>query len=309
MPNGIIIIDKPAGWTSMDVCAKLRGILHEKRVGHAGTLDPMATGVLPVFVGQATKAVSFAENGRKVYEAVLLLGRVTDTQDTSGETLEERAVTVTADDVAAALPRFLGEIEQIPPMYSAIKVNGQKLYDLARQGKEVARKPRRITIYGLALTEDMGGGRYALRVECSKGTYIRPLCHEIGEKQGCHGCMEQLIRTRVGQFDRNGAHTLDEIAAIVGEGRLSEILVPVDEMFAALRSFATADDHAKKLAENGNPLKPAQIREIGETASGGDFAEDEEFRLYLDDGTFVGIYQYRPSQNLTRPVKLFLERT
>ena len=170
MPNGIIIIDKPAGWTSMDVCAKLRGILHEKRVGHAGTLDPMATGVLPVFVGQATKAVSFAENGRKVYEAVLLLGRVTDTQDTSGETLEERAVTVTADDVAAALPRFLGEIEQIPPMYSAIKVNGQKLYDLARQGKEVARKPRRITIYGLALTEDMGGGRYALRVECSKGT-------------------------------------------------------------------------------------------------------------------------------------------
>ena len=148
-----------------------------------------------------------------------------------------------------------------------------------------------------------------MEVTCSKGTYIRTLCHDIGEKLGCHGCMEQLIRTRVGQFDRNGAHTLDEIAAIVGEGRLSEILVPVDEMFAALRSFATADDHAKKLAENGNPLKPAQIREIGETASGGDFAEDEEFRLYLDDGTFVGIYQYRPSQNLTRPVKLFLERT
>lgn len=148
-----------------------------------------------------------------------------------------------------------------------------------------------------------------MEVTCSKGTYIRTLCHDIGEKLGCHGCMERLIRTRVGQFDRNGAHTLDEIAAIVGEGRLSEILVPVDEMFAALRSFATADDHAKKLAENGNPLKPAQIREIGETASGGDFAEDEEFRLYLDDGTFVGIYQYRPSQNLTRPVKLFLERT
>ena len=148
-----------------------------------------------------------------------------------------------------------------------------------------------------------------MEVTCSKGTYIRTLCHDIGEKLGCHGCMEQLIRTRVGQFDRNGAHTLDEIAAIVGEGRLSEILVPVDEMFAALRSFATADDHAKKLAENGNPLKPAQIREIGETASGGDFAEDEEFRLYLDGGTFVGIYQYRPSQNLTRPVKLFLERT
>ena len=137
MPNGIVIIDKPQGWTSMDVCAKLRGILHEKRVGHAGTLDPMATGVLPVFVGQATKAVSFAEGGQKVYEAVLQLGLVTDTQDTTGETLEERAVTVTEDEVRAALGPFLGEIEQIPPMYSAIKVNGQELYDLARQGKAV----------------------------------------------------------------------------------------------------------------------------------------------------------------------------
>ena len=156
MPNGIVIIDKPQGWTSMDVCAKLRGILHEKRVGHAGTLDPMATGVLPVFVGQATKAVSFAEGGQKVYEAVLQLGLVTDTQDTTGETLEERAVTVTENDVRAALPRFLGEIEQIPPMYSAIKVNGQKLYDLARQGREVARKPRKITIFDLALTQNLG---------------------------------------------------------------------------------------------------------------------------------------------------------
>ena len=212
MPNGIIIIDKPAGWTSMDVCAKLRGILHEKRVGHAGTLDPMATGVLPVFVGQATKAVSFAENGRKVYEAVLLLGRVTDTQDTRGETLEERAVTVTADDVRAALPRFLGEIEQIPPMYSAIKVNGQKLYDLARQGKEVARKPRRITIYDLALTEDMGGGRYALRVECSKGTYIRTLCHDLGQALGCGGCMAALRRTEASGFGIGEAVTLEDAA-------------------------------------------------------------------------------------------------
>ena len=157
MPNGIVIIDKPQGWTSMDVCAKLRGILHEKRVGHAGTLDPMATGVLPVFVGQATKAVSFAEGGQKVYEAVLQLGLVTDTQDTTGETLEERAVAVTENDVRAALPRFLGEIEQIPPMYSAIKVNGQKLYDLARQGREVARKPRMIAIFDLALTRLYGG--------------------------------------------------------------------------------------------------------------------------------------------------------
>ena len=195
MPNGIVIIDKPQGWTSMDVCAKLRGILHEKRVGHAGTLDPMATGVLPVFVGQATKAVSFAEGGQKVYEAVLQLGLVTDTQDTTGETLEERAVTVTEDKVRAALGRFLGEIEQIPPMYSAIKVNGQKLYDLARQGREVARKPRKITIFDLALTQNLGNGQYALRIVCSKGTYIRTLCHDLGQALGCGGCMAALRRT------------------------------------------------------------------------------------------------------------------
>ena len=193
-------------------------------------------------------------------------------------------------------------------MYSALKVNGKKLYELAREGIEIERKARTVHFYEISILE-VKLPQVRMEITCSKGTYIRTLCHDIGEKLGCHGCMEQLIRTRVGQFDRNGAHTLEEIAAIVGEGRLSEILVPVDEMFAALRSFATADDHAKKLAENGKPLKPAQIREIGETASGGDFAEDAEFRPYLDDGTFVGIYPYRPSQNLTRPVKLFLERT
>ena len=309
MANGILVIDKSAGWPSQDVAAKLRGVFHERRVGHGGTLDPMATGVLPIFIGRATRAAEFLESAEKEYIAGLRLGTVTDTQDTSGTVLETHLVTVTRADVQAALQRFLGPIEQIPPMYSAIKINGQKLYDLARQGREVERKPRPVTIYELELLEQLSPADYRLRIRCSKGTYVRTLCHDIGEKLGCHGCMEQLIRMRVGQFDRNGAHTLDEIAAIVGEGRLSEILVPVDEMFAALRSFATADDHAKKLAENGNPLKPAQIREIGETASGGDFAEDEEFRLYLDDGTFVGIYQYRPSQNLTRPVKLFLERT
>ena len=212
MPNGIIIIDKPAGWTSMDVCAKLRGILREKRIGHAGTLDPMATGVLPVFVGQATKAVSFAEGGQKVYEAVLQLGLVTDTQDTTGETLEERAVTVTEDEVRAALPRFLGEIEQIPPMYSAIKVNGQKLYDLARQGREVARKPRKITIFDLALTQNFGNGQYALRVVCSKGTYIRTLCHDLGQALGCGGCMAALRRTEASGFCIGEAVTLEDAA-------------------------------------------------------------------------------------------------
>ena len=274
MPNGIIIIDKPAGWTSMDVCAKLRGILHEKRVGHAGTLDPMATGVLPVFVGQATKAVSFAENGRKVYEAVLQLGRVTDTQDTSGETLEERAVTVTADDVRAALPRFLGEIGQIPPMYSAIKVNGQKLYDLARQGKEVARKPRRITIYGLALTEELGNGQYALRVECSKGTYIRTLCHDLGQALGCGGCMAALRRTEASGFRIGEAVTLED-AAREGEA----LLRPLDSLFRTYPAFAIPNAALEKKCLCGNPLRVSLA--------------DGIYRVYGCDGTFLALSEAR----------------
>ena len=271
MPNGIIIIDKPAGWTSMDVCAKLRGILHEKRVGHAGTLDPMATGVLPVFVGQATKAVSFAENGRKVYEAVLQLGRVTDTQDTTGETLEERAVTVTADDMRAALPRFLGEIEQIPPMYSAIKVNGQKLYDLARQGKEVARKPRRITIYDLALTEELGNGQYALRVECSKGTYIRTLCHDLGQALGCGGCMAALRRTMAAGFRIKEAVTLER-----AQEEREALLLPLDEYFRAYPRFTVQNETQEKRAYNGNAF----------TARG---VADGEYRVYDRAGNFLSL--------------------
>ena len=274
MPNGIIIIDKPAGWTSMDICAKLRGILHEKRVGHAGTLDPMATGVLPVFVGQATKAVSFAENGRKVYEAVLLLGRVTDTQDTSGETLEERAVTVTADDVAAALPRFLGEIEQIPPMYSAIKINGQKLYDLARQGREVARKPRRITIYDLALTEDMGGGRYALRVECSKGTYIRTLCHDLGQTLGCGGCMAALRRTEASNFRIDEAVTLEDVQR---EGEA--LLRPTDSLFRQYPAYTIPSAEQERKCLCGNPLRVNLA--------------DGIYRVYGQKGDFLALSEAR----------------
>ena len=274
MPNGIIIIDKPAGWTSMDVCAKLRGILHEKRVGHAGTLDPMATGVLPVFVGQVTKAVSFAENGRKVYETVLQLGRVTDTQDTTGETLEERAVTVTADNMRAALPRFLGEIEQIPPMYSAIKVNGQKLYDLARQGKEVARKPRRITIYDLALTEELGNGQYALRVECSKGTYIRTLCHDLGQALGCGGCMAALRRTEASGFGIGEAVTLED-AAREGEA----LLRPLDSLFRVYPAFTIPNAALEKKCLCGNPLRVSLA--------------DGIYRVYGCDGTFLALSEAR----------------
>ena len=184
MANGIIIIDKPAGWTSMDVCGKLRGILKTKKVGHAGTLDPMATGVLPVFVGQATRAVSFAESGSKEYVAGLHLGCVTNTQDTSGQVLEQYPVSVTRQELEALLPRFTGELMQVPPMYSAIKINGQKLYELARQGKEVARPPRPVTIYELEVLGQDESGDWLLRILCSKGTYVRTLCHDIGQALG-----------------------------------------------------------------------------------------------------------------------------
>ena len=270
MPNGIIIIDKPQDWTSMDVCAKLRGVLHEKRVGHAGTLDPMATGVLPVFVGQATKAVSFAEGGKKVYEAVLQLGRVTDTQDTTGETLEEHPVAVTADEVRAALPRFLGEIEQIPPMYSAIKINGRKLYDLARQGKEVARKPRKITIYDLALTQELGNDRYALKVVCSKGTYIRTLCHNLGQALGCGGCMAALRRTEASGFRIGEAVTLEDVQR---EGEA--LLRPIDSLFRAYPAYTISSEEQERRCLCGNPLR-AKL-------------PDGLYRVYGRDGAFLSL--------------------
>ena len=275
MPNGIVIIDKPQGWTSMDVCAKLRGILHEKRVGHAGTLDPMATGVLPVFVGQATKAVSFAEGGQKVYEAVLQLGLVTDTQDTTGETLEERAVTVTEDEVRAALPRFLGEIEQIPPMYSAIKVNGQKLYDLARQGREVARKPRMITIFDLALTQNLGNGQYALRIVCSKGTYIRSavLSTTMGpgiKLNALKFCMAALRRTEASNFRIDEAVTLEDVQR---EGEA--LLRPTDSLFRQYPAYTIPSAEQERKCLCGNSLR-AKL-------------PDGLYRVYGRDGAFLAL--------------------
>ena len=227
MPSGILIIDKPAGWTSMDVCAKVRGIFHEKRVGHGGTLDPMATGVLPVFVGQATRGVEFAENGQKEYVAGLRLGQVTDTQDVTGTTLETRPVTADRAALEALLPRFLGEQDQIPPMYSAVKVGGQKLYDLARKGQVVERKPRRITTYELELLAQESATDYLLRCRCSKGTYIRTLCHDIGRQLGCGGTLYALRRTMAAGFRLDQAVTLEAVQA---QG--TALLLPTDSLFA-----------------------------------------------------------------------------
>ena len=249
MANGIVIIDKPADWTSMDVCAKIRGILREKRVGHGGTLDPMATGVLPVFVGQATRAVEFAENGKKEYVAGLRLGLVTNTQDTSGETLESHPVTVSPADVEQAMAAFLGDIQQIPPMYSAIKINGQKLYDLARKGKTVERRPRSITIYELELLEQVNETDYLIRCVCSKGTYIRTLCHDIGAKLGCGGTLYSLRRTMAAGFTLDQAVSIEDV-----QEKGESLLLPTDRFFDEYPALTLTDARQEKMCRCGNPL-------------------------------------------------------
>ena len=265
MANGIIIVDKPAGWTSQDVTAKLRGVFHTRRVGHGGTLDPMATGVLPVFVGRATRAASFCESAEKEYIAQLRLGLVTNTQDTSGEIVSESPVHVTKDDLLAILPRFSGRISQIPPMYSAVKIGGKKLYELARKGQEIERAPREITIHELELLGS-DGADYTLRVRCSKGTYIRTLCHDIGQMLGCGGCMAGLRRTLAGNFTLAQSMPLDEIVAHTDTDQL---LLPVDSLFSQHPPLIVTLAQAQKL-RNGAQVCDRQFadgtcRVYGET--------------------------------------------
>lgn len=269
MPNGILIIDKPAGWTSMDVCAKIRGILHEKQVGHGGTLDPMATGVLPVFVGRATRAVEFAENGRKEYLAGLRLGQTTDTQDVTGTVLETRPVTAGREDLEVALETFRGDISQVPPMYSAVKVNGKKLYELARKGREVERKPRSVTIYELELLEAESETDYRLRCLCSKGTYIRTLCHDIGRALGCGGCMSSLRRTMAAGFTLQDAVTLEDVRE-----RGEALLRPLDSLFIQHPALTVRSPGQEKRVRCGNPIT------LPGTADG-------TYRVYGREGDFL----------------------
>ena len=245
--NGIVIIDKPAGWTSQDVVSKLRGVLHTKRIGHGGTLDPMATGVLPVFVGRATRGVEFFEHAEKTYEAVLRLGLTTDTEDITGRVLTQNPVDISRDQLEAALEDFRGEIRQVPPMYSAIKINGQKLCDLARRGREVERKPRAVTIFELTAL-DFSGETARLRVRCSKGTYIRTLCKDIGEKLGCGGCMESLRRVAAGEYTVEEAV---ELAALVQSSDPESYLRPVDTMFTSYEAVTLTEKQALR-CRNGN---------------------------------------------------------
>ena len=284
--NGIVIVDKPQDWTSQDVTARLRRVFGTRRIGHGGTLDPMATGVLPVFVGRATRAVEFFEHAEKAYETVLKLGLTTDTEDITGEVLSTSEVHITRSQVEKVLANFRGEILQIPPMYSALKVNGQKLCDLARKGREVERQPRPITIHGLTLLE-AGEDTLRLRVRCSKGTYIRTLCKDIGFALGCGGCMQELRRIQAGEYTAEEAVPL---ATLLEAENPEQYLRSVDTMFRSYPSV-TLTSNQEKRCRNGNSF----------TIS----LEDGTYRAYSQTGEFLMLA--KAEQNVMSTVKSFFE--
>lgn len=310
MINGIINVYKEKGFTSFDVVAKSRGIFKQKKIGHTGTLDPDAEGVLPLCFGKATKVCDLLTEKSKEYEAVMLLGKVTDTQDISGEVLEEHAVTVSEQEVIETVNGFVGDYMQIPPMYSALKVNGQKLCDLARAGKTVERKARPVVIHSITIV-DIDLPRVTMQVHCSKGTYIRTLCDDIGQKLGCGACMESLLRTRVSEFRIEEALKLSELEALVAEHAKD---IPSAEWNAAMFPFvqsvdsvflkypkAVANRKYDKLLYNGNRLETSMLTETPEGC------QMQPVRIYNEEGLFIGIYEYDEAHDSYKPVKLFLE--
>lgn len=301
MDSGIINVYKEAGYTSFDVVARLRGILKVKKIGHTGTLDPDATGVLPVCVGKATKVCDMLTDKDKVYECVMKLGVETDTYDMSGRILERKSVTATEDEILNAINSFVGDIMQVPPMYSALKVNGKKLYELAREGKEVERKARPVSIFSIDILE-INVPEVSIRIHCSKGTYIRSLCHDVGAKLGCGCAMKSLVRTRVSMFDISDARTLDEIERIAKNGNIKGILLPLDQVFEGMRTvFVVPTEEAIKLAVNGGKISEGLV--FAESIS--EFNEGEKYRIYLPDNRFLGVYSYQESQFVLE--KFFLE--
>ena len=301
MNSGIINVYKEAGYTSFDVVARLRGILKIKKIGHTGTLDPDATGVLPVCINKATKLCDMLTDKDKVYECVMNLGIETDTYDLSGRILDRKTVDVTEKQVEDALMGFVGDIMQVPPMYSALKVNGKKLYELAREGKEIERAARPVTIFSIDIL-DMSLPEVTVRIHCSKGTYIRSLCHDVGEVLGCGCAMKSLVRTRVSIFDISDAKTLDEIEKIVKAGNLKGIMLPLDQVFDNMGTvFVVPTEEAIKHAVNGAKI-PAELV-FAESVSS--FEEGIKYRLYLPDNRFLGVYTY--TDGLFTLEKIFLE--
>lgn len=306
MYHGVINVYKEKGFTSHDVVAKLRGILKQKKIGHTGTLDPDAEGVLPVCLGSATKLCDMLTGETKEYVTVLRLGVKTDTQDLSGKILNEREVTVKADQITAIIQSFVGASMQIPPMYSALKVNGQKLYELARKGQVVERKPRPIEIYEIEILA-VQLPRITMRVVCSKGTYIRTLCNDIGETAGCYGAMESLRRTKVSSFCIEHASTLSEIEKMRDADRLFELILPVDQMFAHLPACVVRTEYQKLIA-NGNAFSVNHLKEDCALFMAGTGEEDGQVRVYDEKHCFYGVYRYERTSQKFIPVKMFLER-
>lgn len=298
MINGIIVVNKEAGYTSHDVVAKMRGICGQRKIGHTGTLDPMATGVLPVCLGSATKLCDMLADRDKEYEAELLLGAETDTQDVTGKVLAEHTVGVSEEDIYHCAASFVGEYLQTPPMYSALKVNGRKLYELARAGKEVERAARRVTIHSLEILK-VSLPVAAMRVSCSKGTYIRTLCADMGERLGCGGVMRSLKRTRVGGFALEDAFLLEELQRRKDEGTLETAVIPVDSIFSGCPALHARED-CVRLLDNGNAILPEQTLE-GEVHAPGAWV-----RMYRHDGRFAGVYAYRQERKWYKPIKMFL---
>ena len=290
--QGILIVDKPTDWTSFDVIAKLRGILGTRKLGHSGTLDPMATGVLPVFCGGASKAVDLQLDHTKAYRATLRLGARTDTGDITGTVLETAPVTVGEAEVKAVLPRFVGAQMQTPPMYSAVKINGQPLYKMARQGIEVERKARPIEILNIAYNGSPAENEYTLTVRCSKGTYIRVLLEDIAAALGQKGTMSALRRVAAGVYTEADAHTLEEIQTAKDAGTLEQLLLPVESVFASL-PLLTVDSRVEQHLYNGCPTSRYP-------------AADGRYRVRNADGAFLGLANV--VQGVLKVEKLFVER-
>lgn len=304
--NGIIIVYKEKGFTSFDVVAKLRGILKQKKIGHTGTLDPDAVGVLPVCLGNATKLCDMLTDKKKEYIAEFILGKETDTQDISGELIKEREVSVTETEVMEAVSSFIGNQEQLPPMYSAIKVDGKRLYELARQGKEVERKTRLVTFFEIEILK-MELPYVTVRVLCSKGTYIRTLCHDIGRKLGCGAAMTSLERIRSGQFLKKQAYTLEQIKQLLDEGNLDSVIIPTDTVFSELPSLTVTGEWEKKVL-NGNCIFEYDCKKLGIA----DLCKDgQKIRIYLkndDCHAFIAVYRYSDEKRGWIPYKMFLDR-
>ncbi len=306
--DGIINVYKEKGYTSHDVVAKMRGILRMRKIGHTGTLDPDAEGVLPVCLGKGTKLCNMLVEHTKTYQAVMLLGKETDTQDISGATLASLPVHVTEGQVVEAIRSFLGEYMQVPPMYSAQKVNGKRLYELARAGKEVERRPRLVEILEIRV-DRVFLPRVAMTVSCSKGTYIRTLCHDIGRTLGCGACMESLLRTRVGRFCVEESLRLGEIEALWATGDIGGHILGLSEVFSDLPGLmALPGGEADKLLHNGNPFGPQFVSLLpgwggGIKTHAGPFPAA---RVYDSGGRFIGVYGYDPDKRRYQPQKIFL---